>query len=288
MVLQGRAAFPPAVKAAAIVRILTGGWSMAEAATQNGGPQSGDRKKRLLVVVDSDNAHLYYTSILLQRLEYNIHTSTSGEDALEIMNLTQPALVLTEVSLTGMDGIELLKKIKKTPQTFAVPVIILTASKDPEIQKACLHEGSAAFLQKPIDPDVLYPAIQKATETTPRKYVRLNTCLNVSIGDDKTGGPSVTGDYITALSENGMYVSTNKPRATGMQVPITIFLESARIKADGMVLYSFNRGEGPLRTPGMGIRFMRIGSEDQALIRNFIRRELTKGLTPGQIGKTIF
>ena len=144
------------------------------------------------------------------------------------MNLTQPALVLTEVSLTGMDGIELLMKIKKNPQTFAVPVIILTASKDPAVKEACLREGCAAYLQKPIDPDVLYPAIQKATETTPRKYIRLNTCLNVSIGDDKTGAHSVIDDYITALSENGMYVSTNKPRAIGIQVPVTIFLENTK------------------------------------------------------------
>jgi Tfp pilus assembly protein PilZ len=107
------------------------------------------------------------------------------------------------------------------------------------------------------------------------------------VGDDKAAGPSSTGDYITALSENGMYVSTNKPRATGIQVPVTIFLENTRIKADGMVLYSFNREEGPLKTPGMGIRFMRISSEDQVLIRNFIRRELTKGLTSGQTGKTV-
>lgn len=260
---------------------------MIELETPQERPQPGDRKKRLLVVVDSDNAHLYYTSILLQRLEYNIHTSTSAEDALEIMSLTQPALVLAEVSLTGMDGIELLKKIKKTPQTFAVPVIILTASKDPAVKESCLREGSAAFLQKPIDPDVLYPAIQKATETTPRKYIRLNTCLNVNIGDDKAGGPSLSGDYITALSENGMYVSTTKPRAAGIQVPVTIFLENAKIRAEGMVLYSFSRGEGPLRTPGMGIKFMRISSEDQALIRVFIRRELTKGLTSGQMGNTI-
>ena len=261
---------------------------MAESETQKESTQSGDRKKRLLVVVDSDNAHLYYNSILLQRLEYNIHTSTSAEDALEIMSLTQPALVLTDVKLTGMDGIEFLKRIKKNPQTFAVPVIILTASKDPAIKEACLSEGCSAFLQKPIDPDVLYPAIQKATEATPRKYIRLNTCLNVSIGEDKTAAHSVIDDYITALSENGMYVSTNKPRATGIQVPITIFLENTTIKADGMVLYSFNRNEGPLKTPGMGIRFMRISSEDQSRIRIFIRRELTKGLTPGQLGNTVF
>ena len=55
-----------------------------------------------------------------------------------------------------------------------------------------------------------------------------------------------------------------------------------------MVLYSFKRGEGPLRTPGMGIRFMRIDSKDQTRIRIFIRRELTKGLPPGQMGNTIF
>ncbi len=261
---------------------------MAEAEAPQGEQRIGDRKKRLLVVVDSDNAHLYYTSILLQRLEYNIHTSTSAEDALEIMNLTQPALVLTEASLPGMDGLELLKKIKKTPRTFAVPVIILTASKDAAVQEACLREGCSAFLRKPIDPDALYPVIQKATETTPRKYLRLSTCLNVNIGDARAGTPSASGDYITALSENGMYVSTSKPRATGIQVPVTIFLENAKIKADGMVLYSFNRGEGPLRTPGMGLRFMRISSGDQALIRTFIRRELTKGLTSGQLGNTVF
>ncbi len=204
------------------------------------------------------------------------------------MSLTQPALVLTEVSLTGLDGLEFLKKIKHNPRISAVPVIILSASKEAAVQEACLREGCHAFLRKPIDPDALYLAIQKATETTPRKYIRLNTCLNVNIGDDKAGGPSASGDYITALSENGMYVSTNKPRATGIQTPVTIFLENAKIKADGMVLYSFNRGEGPLRTPGMGIRFMRISSEDQALIRTFIRRELMKGLTPGQLGNTVF
>jgi two-component system cell cycle response regulator DivK len=261
---------------------------MAEPENQKESTQSGDRKKRLLIVVDSDSAHLYYNSILLQRLEYNIHTSTSAEDALEIMNLTRPALVLTDLSLPGMGGMELLKKIKTAPQTFAVPVIVLTASKDPAVKEACLREGCSAFLQKPIDPDVLYPAIQKATETTPRKYIRLSTCLNVNIGEEKAGAPSTSGDYISALSENGMYVSTNKPRATGIQVPVTIFLENTMIKADGMVLYSFNRGEGPLKTPGMGIRFMRIDSEDQARIRIFIRRELTKGLTPGQMGSTIF
>jgi two-component system, cell cycle response regulator DivK len=260
---------------------------MAETVPPQTVPPSGERVKRVLVAVDSDGSHLYYTSMLLQRLEYNIHTTKSAEDALEIMEVAQPALVLTEISLSGMDGLELLKKVKRNPRTYAIPVIVLTSSRDPLVKQACVAEGCNAFLQKPVDPDVLYAAIQKATESLPRKYIRLNTCLNVMVGDDAAAA-SVIGDYITALSENGIYISTAKPRPVGLQVPITILLENAKIKVEGMVLYSFKQTEGPLRTPGMGIKFVRIREEDQALIRNFIKREITKGImTAGQMGGTV-
>jgi CheY-like chemotaxis protein/Tfp pilus assembly protein PilZ len=261
---------------------------MAEASAQNAALKSGDREKRLLLVVDGDNAHLYYTSMLLQRLEYNIHTAKTAEDALEIMGVAHPALVLTEIALGGMDGVELLKKIKRNPQTFSVPVIILTASKDQAVKAAGTQEGCAAYLQKPVEPDVLYAAIQKATESQPRQYIRLNTTLNVIVGDDKIAEYTGSGDYITALSEHGMYISTAKPKPIGLQIPITILLEDMKIKVEGMVLYSFQRGQGPLRTPGMGIKFVRISPEDQKVIKVYIKREITKGLTMAHIGGTVF
>jgi len=259
---------------------------MAEALNTIRNPISGDREKRLLVVADGDNAHLYYTSMLLQRLEYNIHTAKSMDDVMEIMNIARPALVLTELSLAGRDGLELLKRIKHAPQTYAIPVIILTSSRDKAMKEACTNEHCTAFLQKPVEPDVLYEAIQKATESVPRRYIRLNTSLNVIVGDEKAAYPG-SGEYITALSENGMYISTSKPKPTGLSVPLTILLEDSRIKVEGMVLYSFDRDKGPLKTPGMGIKFVRIAPEDQAVIRSFIKREITKGLTMGQIGNTI-
>lgn len=250
---------------------------------------AGDRPKRLVVVVDGENSHLYYTSMLLQRLEYNIHSAKSADDALEVVNAADPALVLTEIALDGKDGVELLRAIKRNPTTYATPVIILTASRDPAVKELCLREACTAYLQKPVDPDVLYAAIQKATESAPRQFIRLNTCLNVVVGADRTAEHASIGDYISALSENGMFISTPQPKPIGLELPITIFLEDSRIKVDGMVLYSFKRGEGPLRTPGMGIKFVRINPDDQAIIKSFIRREITKGLTltMGQIGGTI-
>src|SRR5208283_1662034 len=106
---------------------------MAEIGMQNVAPRTADREKRLIVVVDGEGAHLYYTSILLQRLEYNIHTAKTAGDALEIVNVAEPALVLTEIFLPDMDGVELLKKLKRNPQTHKVPVIILTSSRDQDV-----------------------------------------------------------------------------------------------------------------------------------------------------------
>ncbi len=253
----------------------------------NGVVQNPEREKRLVVVVDGEGAHLYYTSMLLQRLEYNIHTSKSAEDALEVVNVAEPALVLTEVNLPGMNGLELLKTLKRNPQTHKVPVIILTSSRDQSMKSACLEEGCAAYFHKPVDADMLYAAIQKATEAMPRQFIRLQTCLNVMIGDDKIAAHTVISDYVTALSEQGMYVSTSQPKPVGLQIPITIFLEDAQIKVEGMVLYSFKREEGPLKTSGMGIKFVQIKPEDQRLIKSFIKRAITKGLTMGQMGGTI-
>ncbi len=256
---------------------------------QNTTPRTtGEREKRLLVVVDSEASHLYYTSMLLQRLDYDLQTAKTAEDALEIVDMASPALVLTEAVLKGTSGTELLAKIKRNPRTFSMPVIILTASRDAAIKEVCQKDGCAAYLWKPVEPDTLYAAVQKATESLPRQYIRLNTCLNVLVGEEKDAASSVIGDYVTALSEQGMFVSTSKPKPVGLSVPITIFLEESKIRVEGMVLYSFDRGKGPLKTPGMGIKFARINPEDQAVIRSFIKREITKGLTMSHIGGTIF
>jgi twitching motility two-component system response regulator PilH len=248
---------------------------------------SGEREKRLVAIVDGDPAHLYYTSMVLQRLAYNIHTAKTAKEVIELLDVARPSLVLTEAVLPDMEGVELVRTIKRNPRTYAIPVMVLTAAKDPTVRDACLREGCKNYLQKPVEPEQLYAAIQKVTELTPRQYIRLSTSLNVMVGDDKAAELSVISDYITALSEQGMFINTSNPRPAGTEVPITILLEQHRVKVIGTVLYSFERGKGPLRTPGMGIRFISIKSEDQAVIKDFIHREITKGLTMGQLGGTV-
>ena len=240
-------------------------------------PNGNGRKERLLIVVDGEASQLYYTGILLQRLAYTIYTAKTAEEALEIMSITVPSLILTELSLPKMSGMEFLRQVKRQPGTKTVPVIVYTSQMDTTQRDACQGEGCAAFLTKPIDPDTLYAAIQKVTEPTPRNFVRLAIRLKVIVGEETTRTPS-PDESITALSESGMYISTSHPRKVGTRLPMTILLNNAGIRVEGNVLYSFEPGAGPLRTPGMGIKFERIQPEDLDLIRTFIKEQLTQNI----------
>jgi twitching motility two-component system response regulator PilH len=238
--------------------------------------QTYGQEIRDIVVVDNDDSHLYYMSILLERLEYCVYSSKTAEDALDRIAVMQPALVLTEISLPGLNGVELLKKIKRNPLTHSVPVIILTTVTDSAIKNECIQEGCEVFLEKPVDPDELYYELQKATGIRARQFIRLQTKLNVIVGEETASSTSVISDYITALSEQGMFISTSNPKPVGIHIPMTIFLGSEQIKVEGLVLYSFSRQTGPLKTPGMGLKFVSITTEDKRLIRSFIRREIVK------------
>lgn len=238
---------------------------------------SGEHEKRLLLVIDGDVSSSFYTSILLQRLEYNIHTVKTAEDALEIIKIVVPSLILTELTLPLMSGIAFLKHIKKTPRTGSIPVIIYTGEKKLKYGEKCLRAGCAGYLEKPADPNELYAAIQSATEPAPRRVIRFRTRLGVIVDDDKAD-PHGEGDYVTYLSENGLYISTQNPQPIGTLLPIVFCMSTVRIKTEAIVLYSFTKRNKPFQEHGMGLRFVQISPEDKELIRTFIMTQLTQDL----------
>lgn len=180
-----------------------------------------------------------------------------------------------------MSGLELKKKIRASPELQKVPVIFYAQSLDSSVKGACLHEEGCTLLLKPAEPDLLFDAIQKAAEIKPRRYIRLSVCLSVIV-DNEAAADGAPVDCLTALSENGMYISTLNPRPAGIEIPFSIFLQKYVIRVMGTVLQSYKSGDGPLRTPGMGIKFTQITAEDQATIRAFINRQLMQDLSGGR------
>lgn len=223
---------------------------------------------------------LLYLGMLLKRLEYEVSIAGNAEEALRMMDDILPSLILTDIVLPGMSGIKLIKQIKDTSRLKAVPVVVLTSETDPGLKDTCMRMGCAAYLNKPVEPEVLYRTLQTALETVPRLNIRLRTSLKVLVGDRSALGGAQRMEYATAISEGGLFVRTLYPQPQNALTPITIFLQDRELKTKATALYTYTIGEGPFKEPGMGMKFVEISSEDKELIRRFIRDQLSKDIAP--------
>ena len=227
------------------------------------------------MLVDGYVRDLFTTGMILQRLDYDVYIANTAEDALRIVEAAVPALILTELALPQMSGLELLVRVKHDPKTRSLPVIIHSSLEDPERRELCRASGCAAFLRKPVDPAALYTVIQQATESIPRRYIRLRTLLPVLVGGPAPAGGTGT-EYVSELSENGIFVRTLNPRPVNTVLPVTIMIHSIPVKIRAAVVYSVAMSPGLFREPGMGMKFEEISATDRELLRNVVKGQIVK------------
>lgn len=103
--------------------------------------------------------------VLGRRLElwgYQVVTASNGTEALRSAETRQPDLMLLDVMMPGLDGMEVCRRLKSSPETARIPVILVTA-KDIQIAEPELRAiGAFAFLAKPYSATVLLRTIQRA------------------------------------------------------------------------------------------------------------------------------
>jgi len=243
-----------------------------------------DREIRTILIIDDSASILFYLGMLLRRLEYNVVTARNAEDAMQIMEQSIPSIVLTDILLPTMSGINLMKRMKDAPLWKTIPIVVLTTESDPGMKDTCMRMGCAAYLSKPIEPNVLYRTLQSVSESIPRENIRLHTSLKVVVGDGTAMGGTARTEYATAISEGGLYVRTLYPQPRNALTPIRIFIGNREIRAKTVVLYSFTMGGGPFKEPGMGLKFVEIADSDRNFIRGFIKEQLTEDLSPQNNG----
>jgi CheY-like chemotaxis protein len=240
--------------------------------------QSSNRRSRFLLIVDGDANHLFYAAMLLQRLEYNIYTAKTAKEALDMISVALPSLVITEVNLPGISGLELARRLIADKRTAKVPVIAVTNSHTPEVELECKQIGCVACIRKPIQAEEVYRTVQSTIENTPRSAMRVLTRLAVNVN----GVPldCAEGECVSVISEKGLYIRTLKPYQKKALLQIQMIIRGNSVSAEAIVLYSHTFGEGPFKEPGMGLQFTRITQQAQATIRQFIKDEITRGIKP--------
>lgn len=112
--------------------------------------QSEHHKKMntTVLVVDDDINILALQQILFTRNGYRVEAANSGYKALEILNRLMPDVIVLDVMMPGLSGIELCRQLRMMARTRHIPVIMFSAKSDIDTMKASMEAGATGFLSK--------------------------------------------------------------------------------------------------------------------------------------------
>ncbi|EXI79324.1 MAG: Cyclic di-GMP phosphodiesterase Gmr [Candidatus Accumulibacter appositus] len=124
--------------------------------------------KALILIVDDIRGNIHALIDTL-RESYAVIAATNGEKALALAaRKPQPDLILLDIKMPGMDGYEVLRRLKADAATADIPVIFVTALSEPAEESKGLKMGAADYVTKPIDPDLL--KMRLLTQLQLRRY----------------------------------------------------------------------------------------------------------------------
>ena len=109
-----------------------------------------------VLVVDDILANVRLLEAKLAAEYFEVVTAMNGVDALEAVQRTQPDIILLDVMMPGMDGIEVCQRIKSDPSSRHIPVVMVTALDQPEDRVRGLQAGADDFLTKPVNDIALF------------------------------------------------------------------------------------------------------------------------------------
>ena len=114
----------------------------------------------LILVVDDNPINLKLTKVLLLKENYEVRTASDAEEALRLLETLKPRLILMDIQLPGMDGMELTRRLKGSPTTKDILILALTAYAMKGDDEKAMTAGFDGYITKPIDTQAL-PGIIK-------------------------------------------------------------------------------------------------------------------------------
>ena len=126
----------------------------------------------LIVLAEDDEGHASLVQRNLERagLANGLHRLKDGQEALDFLrgegdyagrNPNQPVLVLLDIKMPRVDGVEVLRQLKANPRTALIPVIMLTTTDDPREIQRCYELGCSVYVTKPVDYQGFVEAIKR-------------------------------------------------------------------------------------------------------------------------------
>lgn len=150
-----------------------------------------DIEKRRVLLVDDDPDLLHLVSVRLDASGFEVEVCSDGQEALARLPLFRPHVVVTDLRMPGMDGMELFRALQE--QAFHVPVIVLTAHGTIPDAVAAAQEGIFSYLVKPVDAKILLENVNRAISQS---------------GQSSEAGDAITGDWRKAIISRSASMDT--------------------------------------------------------------------------------
>jgi chemosensory pili system protein ChpA (sensor histidine kinase/response regulator) len=121
-------------------------------------------RSKKIVVVDAALCAGDYHASLFRSMGYDTTELATGEDALEHVLTARPDLLVVELDLPAMDGLDLISWIRRCEVGPRMPILVVTMRDDPASRAACASHGCAGFLTKPASPVELTALVRAILE----------------------------------------------------------------------------------------------------------------------------
>jgi DNA-binding response OmpR family regulator len=143
-------------------------------------PEIVEKKNKLSLLIVEDN--LEFRSFLVDELseKYNLIVASNGREGLEKAHTQQPDLIITDLMMPEMSGIELCRHLKKDLEVSHIPVIVLTAKTSDQSQIEGFEAGADAYITKPFNMDILLVRIANLLEQQEQRKASFRKTVEIT------------------------------------------------------------------------------------------------------------
>ena len=222
----------------------------------------------LILVVEDDADNRQLLCSLLRKKGYRVIEAENGSDAVTEAARHNPDLVLMDLAMPEMDGVEAVRRIHQIPELAQTPILAITGFAIGDVKADALSAGCSEVLEKPIDIETLVKKIKRnlslsaLPESQRRKLQRVAVTIPVNWGMTRA---CLNSGTLTSLSSKGCLIKTDSPEALSIQV---IYLRfqlpgGVRMMLQGRVLYY-------LKQEIFGVEFTPLAEQDRLKLDQFV------------------
>lgn len=116
--------------------------------------------KRILLIEDNET-NMYLIGFILRKNKYEVIEVRTGEEGVELAIKNKPDLIIMDIQLPGIDGLETTRRIRESEADGEIPIIALTSYAMADDKEKALIAGCNGYIEKPINPDTFIGEIEK-------------------------------------------------------------------------------------------------------------------------------